>query len=336
MATTLQEVARSAGVSLATASRVLNGSDRHPGPEIASRVRATAESLGYVPHAQAQALARATSDLVGLVVHDIADPYFSTIAGGVQSVAQPLGKQTLLASTGRDPQLETAAVRSLAAQRTQAIILAGSRRRSADGAHRDLVAACRMYERNGGRLAFVGQQFEGFPAVVPDNAGGARRLARALVETGHRRFAVVEGPRWLRTSVDRADAFCREVGPERVAWSVRGDFSRAGGYGAVRSVLEGGDDPGPLCVFAVSDVMALGVLAACRDLGLRVPEDVAVAGFDAIPTLLDVTPTLTTVALDLRAIGARAAELALDGAASARRVSVAAEVRLRDSTALGG
>ena len=102
MATRLQEVAAEAGVSLATASRVLNGSDRHPRPDIVARVRAAADALGYVPHAQAQALARSTTDLVGLVVHDIADPYFSTIAGGVQDVAQPLGKQTLLASTGRD------------------------------------------------------------------------------------------------------------------------------------------------------------------------------------------------------------------------------------------
>jgi LacI family transcriptional regulator len=254
----------------------------------------------------------------------------------VQSVAQPLGKQTLLASTGRDPDLETAAVRALAAHRTQAIILAGSRRRSADGAQRELLAACRMYERNGGRLAFIGQQFEGFSAVVPDNRGGARRLARALIDAGHERFAIAEGPRWLRTSVDRADAFRREVGQERLAWSAQGDFSRSGGYEATLSALERHADTGPLCVFAVSDVMALGVLAACRDLGLSVPEDVSIAGFDDIPTLLDVTPTLTTVGLDLRGMGARAAELALATSGDAERVLVPAEVRLRDSTAVHG
>jgi LacI family transcriptional regulator len=336
MATTLQEVARSAGVSLATASRVLNGSDRHPRPDIVSRVRAAADSLGYVPHAQAQALARATSDLVGLVVHDIADPYFSMIAGGVQSVAQPLGKQTLLASTGRDPELETAAVRALAAHRTQAIILAGSRRRSADGPQRDLVAACRMYERNGGRLAFIGQQFEGFSAVVPDNRGGARRLARALMEAGHQRFAVIEGPPWLRTSSDRADAFRREVGSERLVWSARGDFSRSGGYDVTLSQLEKSKGSPRICLFAVSDVMALGALAACRDLGRSVPDEVAIAGFDDIPTLLDVTPTLTTVGLDLRQIGVRAAELALGTSSETQRVLIPAEVRLRDSTAMHG
>lgn len=334
MATTLQEVAREAGVSLATASRVLNGSDRHPRPEIVAKVRAAADKLGYVLHAQAQALARSSSDLVGLVVHDIADPYFSMIAGGVQSVAQPRGKQTLLASTGRDPELEIAAVKSLAAHRTQAIILAGSRRRSTDTNQRLLVAACQAYERNGGRLAFIGQQLPGFSAVVPDNRGGARRLARSLLEAGHQRFAVIEGPRWLRTSVDRADAFRSEVGQDRVLWSATGDFSREGGYDAARSSLEPGPNP-PVCVFAVSDVMALGVLAACRDLNLSVPNDVSVAGFDDIPTLLDVTPGLTTVALDLQGMGARAAELALNGSAGAQRVLIPADVRMRASTELG-
>lgn len=332
MATTLQEVASSAGVSLATASRVLNGSDRHPRPDVVSKVRAAAELLGYVPHAQAQALARSSSDLVGLVVHDISDPYFSMIAGGVQSVAQPLGKQTLLASTGRDPELETAAVRSLAAHRTQAIILAGSRRRSSDSAQRDLVAACRMYERNGGRLAFIGQPFEGFSAVVPDNRGGARRLAQSLQEAGHERFAVLEGPRWLRTSVDRADAFRREVGAERVAWSATGDFSRTGGYEAAYAALQQGAKA-PVCLFAVSDVMALGALAACRELGLSVPDDVAIAGFDDIPTLLDVSPTLTTVGLDMRQIGVAAAELALGISTGSENVVIPSEVRLRASTA---
>src|ERR671911_2111635 len=102
-ASPLTEVARLAGVSPATASRVLNGSDRKPGPGVSERVRQAAEALGYIPNAQAQALAKSSSGLVGLIVHDIADPYFAAIARGVQEAAREQRKMVLLATTGGAP-----------------------------------------------------------------------------------------------------------------------------------------------------------------------------------------------------------------------------------------
>ena len=336
VATTLQQVAAHAGVSLATASRVLNKSDRRPGAAIAARVQAAAMELGYVPNAQAQALARSTTGLIGLVVHDIADPYFSTIAAGVQSVAQLQQRQTLLVTTNRDAELEREAVRSFAAHRTEAIILAGSRRSARNGETQALETVCRAYEENGGRIALVGQPLLEFSAVIPDNRKGARDLAQALAEHGHQRFAIVEGPRWLRTSADRADAFAKEVQRRadlntgvRLLWRHSTAFSREGAFRAARELLS--DDPGPLCLFATSDVMALGVLAACRELRLDVPGQVAVAGFDDIDALEDVTPALTTVHLDLYGIGARVAELALDRT-ERKRVRFPATPVLRAST----
>ena len=127
-AKTLSGVARHAGVSLASASRVLNGSSRRPAEEIAERVRAAALELGYVPNAQAQALARSSTGLVGLVVHDISDPYFSSIARGVQHAARNYRRQVLLASTDPSESAEHDAVSAFASHRTDAIILAGSRR----------------------------------------------------------------------------------------------------------------------------------------------------------------------------------------------------------------
>src|SRR3954467_9178691 len=109
-ATTLAEVAHSAGVSPATASRVLNGSARTPAPDIAERVRKAAESLGYIPNAQAQGLAKSSSGLIGLIVHDIADPYFAAIARGVQAAARDERKMVLLATTEGSPADERAAV----------------------------------------------------------------------------------------------------------------------------------------------------------------------------------------------------------------------------------
>ena len=351
MAVTLQQVATLAGVSLATASRVLNRSSRHPREDITERVRAAAEQLGYVPNAQAQALARSSTALVGLVVHDIDDPYFATIAAGVQATAQAEGKQTLLACTNRDPDLECAAIESFAAHRTEAIVLAGSRRSAPASATERLLALCTAYEQNGGRVALVGQPLPGFSAVVPENRTGARQLVRELVHAGHRRFVVVAGPRWLRTSADRADAFEAEVrkhakdlgtdaahGVELLP-RVDTDFTRDGAYAGAVDLLGRVDldDARPLCILAVSDVMALGVLAACRDRGVPVPGAVGVAGFDDIKTLRDTTPSLTTVHLDLHGMGTAAARLALaapDEGASV--VPFEASVVLRDSTRLPG
>lgn len=343
MAVTLQQVAVRAGVSLATASRVLNRSSRHPREDITERVRTAAAELGYVPNAQAQALARATTALVGLVVHDIDDPYFATIAAGVQATAQSLGKQTLLAATNRDPDLECAAVESFAAHRTEAIVLAGSRRNSPASATERLATLCAAYEQNGGRVALIGQPLPGFSAVVPENRRGARALVEALVREGHRRFVVVAGPRWLRTSTDRADAFEAEARRHRADEDVvleprlTTDFTRDGAYAAASELLRSGlgDRRSPLCILAVSDVMALGVLAACRDLGVRVPDDVSVAGFDDIKTLRDTTPSLTTVHLDLLGMGRAAAGLALTPAGRPPGTSsFEATVVLRDSTRL--
>ncbi|MGO4600532.1 LacI family DNA-binding transcriptional regulator [Terrabacter sp. 2YAF2] len=350
MAVTLQQVATLAGVSLATASRVLNRSSRHPREDITERVRAAAAQLGYVPNAQAQALARSSTALVGLVVHDIDDPYFATIAAGVQATSQAAGKQTLLACTYRDADLECAAIESFAAHRTEAIVLAGSRRSAPASANDRLVALCTAYQHNGGRVALVGQPLPGFSAVVPENRSGAMQLVRELLTVGHRRFVVVAGPRWLRTSTDRADAFEAEVrrhvkgndacdGVQLLPRIVT-DFTRDGAYDGVTDLLKSfgdgrGTDAGPLCILAVSDVMALGVLAACRDANVPVPSAVGVAGFDDIKTLRDTAPSLTTVHLDLQGMGAEAGRLALAARGDPPSlVPFPATVVLRDSTRL--
>ena len=341
MAVTLQQVASLAGVSLATASRVLNRSARHPRADITARVQEAATRLGYVPNAQAQALARATTGLVGLVVHDIDDPYFGTIAAGVQSVARAGGRQTLLACTNRDPELECDAIASFAAHRTEAVIIAGSRRSGRSAAQERLMALCAAYEQNGGRVALVGQPMGGFcGGRAPEPARGAGPGSRSSWRLGHRRFVVVAGPRWLRTSVDRAAAFeddCSRPRDDSDAIEVlprctHGLHAETGPTKPPRELIGSGAATGrPLCILAVSDVMALGVLAACRDLGVAVPAQVAVAGFDDIVTLRDVAPSLTTVRLDLHAMGSEAARLALTPSEPVRTVFPATVV-LREST----
>ena len=338
-AVTLQDVALRAGVSQATASRVLNGSSRIPGEGVADRVRTAARELGYVPNAQAQALARASTGLLGLIVHDIADPYFSSIARGVQAAARTARKQVLLASTERDYDIERESVCTFIAHRADAIVLAGSRQ--SGHLDRDLETEFGRYQDNGGRVVVIGQPLAFGSAVEPENHGASGELANALVAAGHTEFAIIGGPGSIRTAVDRRNGFVEALGRCGLTplVEVSGDFTRDGGHSAARrlaAALQLHPDAGgpPTCVFAVTDVMAIGAIAAWRELDLQVPRDVCIAGFDDIPTLRDHTPSLSTVALPLEQIGARAIELALCSDINGLRERVAGQVVLRDSTRL--
>lgn len=337
-AVTLYDVAAKAGVSQPTASRVLNGSSRRPSPAVVEAVRRAAAELGYVANAQAQALARSSTALLGLVVHDITDPYFSSIAAGVQQVAAAHGRQVMLAVTLGSPGQELAAVRSFIAHRADAIVLVGSRWRTpeARSAGAGLEQDLKRYRGNGGRVAVVGQALAGMDAVVPGNRTGGAALARALLADGVRDYIILSGPRKLVTAADRTAGFVAALGAQGVeALSVvEGAFTRDGGYTAAQSVVERCRAASrPVCLFAVTDVMALGAMVALREAGLRVPNDVQVAGFDDITTLRDHTPALTTVRLPLQEMGARAVELVLaDGVTGQRITRVAGQVVLRDST----
>lgn len=330
---TLSDVAREAGVSLATASRALNGSaNRTVGAELRQRVQAAAARLRYSPDGIAQAMARGRTTSLGLLVHDIADPYFSSIAAGVAAAADEAGLMVTLASTGQDAQREVALVGLMERQRARGVILAGGRTGDA-AADEALRAALDSFRAVGGSVAVIGQDVLGSDTVLVGNHDGAADLARALHGRGYRRFAVLGGPEAHATAADRRAGFGTALAalgcPEpRVLPSA---FTRDGGYEAMSRLLA---DRGDVeLVFAVNDVMAVGALAAARDAGVRVPEDLAVAGFDDIETLRDVTPALTTVRLPLARIGAEATRLVLRPAGEEPAVvPVAAEVVLRDST----
>ncbi|MGO1258280.1 MAG: LacI family DNA-binding transcriptional regulator, partial [Brachybacterium sp.] len=257
----LSDVAQDAGVSLATASRVLNGSTRVPGKAVADKVKASAEKLGYVANAQAQALARSRSGLIGLVVHDIADPYFSTIAREVQQQVFASQSQVLLTQTDREIDTEIRALRSLLAQQVDALVLVGSHRygTESDAAIGNLLQG---FERNGGKVVGLGQSLGVGRTIVTDNAAASHELATALVVEGHRRFAVVEGIAGIPSAGDRTGGFVAaltEAGIEPEL-STAADLTRDGGYQLAERIHDHllsspGPADSPLCVFAPADVM---------------------------------------------------------------------------------
>ena len=314
---TLQDVADQAGVSLTTASRVVNEGARRVGPGLAQRVNQAVAELGYTANLQARAVATGQSTMIGVVVHDIADPYFSSIAAGLIEAAEARQLLVCMSSTAATEVAEREYVALMRAQRARAVILIGSR--TDDTAAREaLRAEIAAFTGSGGRAVAVGQDLLGVDTVLPENAAGAEALARAMVAIGHRRFAVLAGPRGLLTARDRLDGFRAGLAawnvPLEAAEVVHGPFTRDGGYEAMSAVLAAAG-PGqaalPDCVFAVTDVMAMGALARLRAGGLAVPADIALAGFDDIGTLRDVYPPLTTVRLPLKRMGEMAAGLVL-------------------------
>jgi LacI family transcriptional regulator len=317
-ASTLSEVARLAGVSLATASRVLNGSSRKPAEDIAERVREAADKLGYVPNAQAQALAKSSSGLIGLVVHDIADPYFSAIARGVQEAARQQNRMVLLASTSGTPSDEREAVAAFAARRADSIVIAGSRSVRAEDrqGNAELAAELDRYCRNGGHVGVVGHPVvgasasEGYHVVKVPNEELAAGLAAELAASHDGPFLIIAGPEGLYTSDDRVRGFQRGLADagRAPAEVIRTGFNRAGGYDAGLALAERiKSSEERLCIFAVNDVMAIGVTAALRPEGVWIPRDATIAGFDDIETLRDFRPALSTVHLPLEDIGRLAA-----------------------------
>lgn len=333
---TLADVARRARVSPATASRVINGSAKHVAEELRTRVLKAVEELRYVPNAHAQSLARAQRSAVGVIVHDVSDPYFAEITRGLHRVAIAHGRLLVICNSYRDPARELEYVELLRANQVAAIVLAGS------GYHdphfsKELNHKLHAYQLTGGRIAVIGRHELVGDAVVPANEDGAALAGAHLFELGHRNVGVIAGPKVLTTITDRVAGLrraARDAGrslpARRIAYT---DFGRDGGAVAATELLDA--DPGLTAIVALNDSMAVGALAALRERGVRVPEDVSVVGFDDMPIARDVTPPLTTVRLPLVEMGVRAMSLALDldGRTDPMVEEIEAELVIRASTA---
>jgi LacI family transcriptional regulator len=330
-APTLHDVAATAGVSLATASRVLNGSTRKVAESYRARVQAAADELGYTANLSAQATAKGTSAIIALLVADIADPYFGQLASGVARGADEAGLVVTIAITERDAAREMRLVRALRGQRPRGLILAASR--SSDSAAPELQHEFDALGRTGGRVVAVGPGAGDVRTVLIDNEGGARALGEALAQRGYRSAVIIGAEEGVRTSDDRIAGFTDGFGSgggsvDRV---YRGAFTRDAGEAAMRDALADGIPSGTL-VFAISDVVAIGALTAMREAGREVGPDIALAGFDDIPTARDVTPPLTTVRVPLEDVGYQTLRAAVDDPWEFDPAAIRLEVLLRAST----
>ncbi|WP_328538671.1 LacI family DNA-binding transcriptional regulator [Streptomyces sp. NBC_00344] len=354
MTTTLADVAARARVSPATVSRVLNGNY----PVAAStreRVLRAVNDLDYVLNGPASSLAAATSDLVGILVNDIADPFFGIMAGAAQSeIGGQEGtgrgggeKLAVVCNTGGSPERELTYLTLLQRQRAAAVVLTGGA--IEDPAHTAAVSAKLVRLADAGtRVVLCGRpplpgSESATTTLTFDNRGGGQRLTEHLLSLGHRRIGYVAGPVERTTTRHRleghraalADAgLVDDMDQDRL--TVHGPYDRGAGYDATLELLR--REPSLTAIVAANDTVALGACAALREQGLRIPGDVSVAGFDDLPFSVDVVPALTTVRLPLHEAGAWAGRLAMgrEEAPADGIAMVPSELIARSSTAAPG
>lgn len=301
---TIVDVANRAGVSKATASRVLAGSRDRVSDGLAARVIEAAAELHYVPNRNARALARSESDTVGLIVHDVSDPYFSEIARGVLAAAAADDRLVVICNTYRDPVTEARYIAEMRAQRVSAVMLAGSAYLDVEAGE----AIRRQLELTmaaGAGVVVMAPHGVG-RTVLPDNRGGGELAARHLAELGHRYVAIAAGPANLATIRNRLDGFLsvwRGSGlPEpSVTYAT---FDRDGGREVVRNLTA--TSPESTAVFALNDLMAIGAMRELTETGRSAGSDLSIIGFDDIPAAADMTPGLTTIRLPMEELGRRA------------------------------
>ncbi|MEV0380455.1 LacI family DNA-binding transcriptional regulator [Nonomuraea sp. NPDC050643] len=330
---TLHDVAAAAGVSVATASRVLSGSARKVAPEYEARVLAAAAALRYTVDAAARAMRRA-SDAIALVADDLTTPSMGMVVSAMEREARTAGAFVTVSATMGAPERQSETVRVLRSLRPRALVVTSNRYLAGEVDVR-LVKELRAFEREGGRVVIVGETDMTFDSIGFDNFRVGLTMGTFVAEIGHRRVAIFAGAGNLRNLGDRTAGFtaglCAGGVDERDIRVVQCEVGRRGGFDSARSLAEAGMD-GVEAVLAVNDIVAVGALAGFRAAGVSVPGDVSVTGVDDIPLAYDVTPRLTTVALPLAQAGAEAIRIVLGEAGTGRRMSVDGHLVIRDST----
>jgi LacI family transcriptional regulator len=333
--TSLTDIARRAGVSPSTVSRVLAGS-RHPvSAATQERVTRAAQALNFRPNLLARGLATSRSKVLGAIVHDISDPYFGTIVRGLEECARAGNYHLFVCGSDRDAERELAQVEALMSRRVDGLIFTGG---GIDDPtyQRKLRRVLADYRRQGGVVVQLAPAAVPARRIEPDNRGGSEMVVRHLAELGHRRIGYVSGPAHIRTSAIRLEGFRAGLAAAGLRANDRfiacGEFSVGGGAKAAAELVSGGLNL--TAIVAANDITAFGVLDELDRRGIRVPEDISVAGFDDIEAASLVRPRLTTARIPIAELGRAGAEMAqaLLAGKRPRSVVLPAELVVRDST----
>lgn len=304
VSTTIRDVARLAGVSVATVSRALNGA-LNVLPQTRERIEAAARELRFTPSSAARSLITRRTDTIGALLPDLHGEYFSELIRGIDRAAHARGLHLLVSSSHGDADEAAAALRAMSGRVDGLLVM--SPHADVDFLHHNLPA------RVPAVLLNTGLVFAGHARFAVDNFGGAQTMTRHLVSGGRKRIAFICGPADNDEAQARLAGYraaLKAPGAKNSAGAAarealfEGDFTEEAGWLAGRRIAQ--SKPRPDAVFAANDMMAVGCLAALHEAGLRVPDHIALAGFDDIPIARYVTPALTTIRVPIATLGSAA------------------------------
>lgn len=307
---TIYDVARLAGVSPATVSRVFNGTTVTPQNERV--VKEAAAELDFVPNRTARTLRLRSSDIIALVIPDIENPYFTALARGVEDEARAAGYSVVLCNTDDDVSRESGYLDVAVSEHMAGVIIAAASDRS------DLSP---LLDRNKAVVA-VDRVPHGaaIDAVTVDNVAGGRAATALLVERGYRRIACITGPADVETSTQRVAGWSAALAaaglPEDPTLLEHADYRVDGGYAALERLLA--HEERPDAVFVANNLMSVGALRALRDAGIH-PPAVGIASFGALPFSTSAPTGVSTVSLPARELGSAAARILLERIAGDRQ-----------------
>jgi LacI family transcriptional regulator len=327
----MRQIAERAGVSIGTVSHVINQT-AVVRAKLRERVMEAIRSMGYQPSALAQGLRRNRTNMLGMVIPDITNPFFPGVVRGAEDVAYKRSFRVILCNADNDPSKEESYVRELRSYHIAGLLII-----PAAGA--DIAAHLKAYASASVPVVCIDRVPDGWKgdAVLVANAEGAYLATRHLIQMGHKRLAVIAGPLKLTNASERLKGFTRALKEARIEieqeFVQEARFDTASGHQAALRLLR--MLPRPTAIFACNDLMAFGVLQAARELGLRCPEDLSIAGFDSLEFTKFTDPSLTSVYQPGYQLGATAARLLMqrvDGLRSAaKKVILPTEFKQRNS-----
>ncbi len=303
---TIQDVARKAKVSIATVSRVVNNSPHKVNQATRERVLEAIRELDYRPNALAKGLLMKKTMTIGIIIPDISNPYYAEIVRGIQDVADQSGYAVMLQNTDRKQERIINYIYLLREKLADGIIFSGG----IIHGYETLSALKELRER----VVVIGRHEVDFPAVRVDNIGGATQATQHLIDLGHERIGFIGGPERSTTALDRLtgckNALAQNSYPIDPSLIKQGNLTPKSGYLAARELLDQKDTP--TAIFAANDQMAFGAIKAAKELGMSVPDDLSVVGFDNIPLSSYFKPPLTTVEIPMYEVGVTGMKMLID------------------------